>query len=103
MKPRMRKTLTDVRGLIAEHGWIQGKMFDNEHGYCLTGACMAVAGFPSNHCTNVFRLLVEQIPGGPKVLHSELPYSAYLMSFNDSPGRTKEEALTLIDKALKET
>ena len=101
MKPRMRKTLTDVRGLIAEHGWIQGKMFDN--GYCLTGACIAVAGFANDHCTNAIRMLVEQIPDAPKVIHPELPHSAYLMSFNDTPGRTKEEALTLIDNALKET
>ncbi len=96
LEPEHLKTvLVNARNKIAEHGWCQGKTKNEVGCYCIVGSII-YAGLEINpkitsviHETD-FVLQVNKI--------DERTYS--LAKWNDEPGRTKEEVIAALDKAI---
>lgn len=93
-KPRsVRATLLAVRRLLVQKGWIQGD-YRSKKGYCLVGALKEINGG--------YELRAK------KRLRTFLPGSTWdgvtrrLVQYNDTPGRTKKEVLSLLTVAAKE-
>jgi len=108
--------LDEVTKLLTEKGWTQGFYARNKNGaptdcrsdsacsFCLHGALMAAdekrpddkraeAGY------RLHRALGDVLSGGDLVAY--LDGHVDIVSFNDAPGRTKEEVLDLIERAKK--
>lgn len=98
------QTLVEARKLIDEKGWTQGAMFRSSTGvklsflkkeqtasYCMVGALRAQYRPDPSIYGQVQELLHD-------VIGEEW---ASLESWNDQPGRTKEEVLAVFDKAIE--
>lgn len=96
-KPEALKILDEAKRLIIEKGWTQGYyarnaageraafMCDEATSFCVLGAAYRAAGEgPADYIRDA---LVAVAPAGEPAV------------YNDAEGRTKEEILTLLDKA----
>lgn len=96
--PIPSEVLQKARDLIEAHGWIQLRLGTPADGFCMVGA-LYHAGNGFNHPDD--RLFKER-----RYLHLAIqelagyPYS--IPTFNDRPGRTKEDALAIYDWAIEE-
>ena len=99
------QVLTEARKLIAQ-GWTQGAFYDGDDGsgcYCLAGAVVTVS------IPNLGALDAEACADSPGIRAlsdclGRRVYSVYaldrLTEWNDTPGRTQEDVLALIDRAI---
>lgn len=100
----MRATLDvlkEARALIADKGWCQGVYARNANGnatdlhgrhaaaFCAEGAMFCAAG--EGFAENALSFFADAIPSG---------YRRGYLSWNDEPGRTKEEVLAAFDRAI---
>jgi hypothetical protein len=102
-------TLAEARKLIAQ-GWTQGAFYDDEDGrgcYCLAGAVGAANAGPvrlaKGRVKVIFYSRIESIQslsdclGGKGRGHDAV---GLVTEWNDTPGRTQEDVLALIDQAI---
>jgi hypothetical protein len=73
---------------IEKYGWIQGNFGDEQCGFCSAGAFLDIYANGEKVETYWARLKLQRLVGA-------------LLSWNDAPGRTKEEVLAAFDKAIK--
>lgn len=93
-KKQTKTDLEAMRGIIEKYGWTQDKLGDETIGFCLLGANYHHL-VVNEHDANARRFnRIEQaiidVNGGMSV-----------DIWNDAPGRTKEEVLALLDKAIE--
>lgn len=113
----LKDRLKEVRRLI-EQGWIQGSPIkalprsspnsEPTYAYCLLGAVDAVCGV--NLAEGPGWIFTNQLPAVAETLRIALlsqlrddpskGFYSEIVHFNDTPGRTKEDVLALIDKTL---
>ena len=86
--------LEAVRARI-ERGWCQGYYGDAAGNVCLLGAIRE----RKYRYNGLVGHLAAAIEGG--MPHDRMWRSPTVMGFNDAPGRTKEEVLALIDRAIE--
>ena|SRR5690606_11551681 len=81
------------RELIEEFGWIQGNYGSKEVGFCSAGAICECEGegFPEPAVEDACDAFDDAVDGDGY-------YGT--VSFNDAPGRTKEEVLKMFDQAI---
>jgi hypothetical protein len=86
----IKETLVDMKQFLQDHNWIQKRLEDNKGGYCLLGALCNVESedYPSSA---TYKFLCE---------HLQTPVGD-LSSWNDAPGRTKDEVLAVLDQAIE--
>lgn len=89
--------LDKAADLLRNRGWIQGS-YRNKHGFCLVGSLIYVSKYYSGACDGTL--------SDAKTAHHLLEqYCTYgknhinPASWNDIPGRTKQEVLTLLRNA----
>lgn len=111
---KLSEVLTDARALV-EDGWIQGRL-QNLSGVCMVGALTLATRAYRHKSLEKGRLaaegavlakIVEMFPDeqlSQRSCGEGLPYSDgvpyKIASFNDKPHRTKEEVLSVFDKAI---
>ena len=119
----IKQNLADMRVLV-EKGWCQGIYFQDKEGNTLwwsqglenpekIGACCLTGAIDLVSCLTGAIDLVSCLTGAidlvshpkfgsiVKVIRSVMPeHSPPLHVWNDAPGRTKEEVLALLDKAI---
>lgn len=78
------KCLLDAREYIRKHGWCQGEFFDQKGQVCLAGAIIKIKSGIQTESKAFVR--VQQIEKN-------------IAFYNDSPDRTKEEVMDLLEKA----
>jgi hypothetical protein len=83
---RVKRVLKEARRLIEEEGWTQGA-FHNSRGYCLVGAVEEATGYSDF--------------GGEVVWELDLQLGDNVLYWNDKPGRTKEEVVSLLDRTIE--
>lgn len=91
--PELRKLLTDARALIEEHGWIQFDHGNSNRGYCLVGALVVAGGSSLDSSNNIARAQRRLL---------QLTDTMFLTHWNDAEGRTQDEVLELLRRALDE-
>src|SRR6185295_11040321 len=101
--------LQEARALIAK-GWTQGTYYTPDKSkFCLVGALSEASGPLDTHtlATDVriqaYRKAAEAVAKGLMVDSTPGEHDEFyigLVPFNDQPGRTKDEVLALIDKAI---
>lgn len=79
--PPERQVLLDAADILEERGWIQGFSRTSD-GYCIMGALDAASAV-TEPARNALFMLAYKI-GGP------------VPQWNDTPGRTKEEAIAML-------
>lgn len=87
-----KEVLVAVHWIIKNHGWVQRKASSTEngkHSFCLVGALNSVVTDP----------MVER--DARKVLYAILGKDDSIICWNDRPGRTKNQVLGLLRKAIK--
>lgn len=98
------KVLKRARALLAKRGgWIKGNSFDNEGGYCATGAiysAMEPAPTLISEKLIIYQELASQLPDEYSCGTSRCDD---IRRFNDDPKTTKRQVIALFDKAIKAT
>ena len=102
-------TLAEARKLIAQ-GWTQGDFYSDEDGsgcYCLAGAVGAAEAasvkLPKGRVKFVFYSRSKSIAALSACLGGRGRGAGavdIVTEWNDAPGRTQEDVLTLIDRAI---
>ena len=102
-------TLAEARKLIAQ-GWTQGDFYSDEDGsgcYCLAGAVGAAeaasVNLPKGRVKFVFYSRSKSVQALSDYLGGIARGAAavdLVTGWNDAPGRTQEEVLALIDRAI---
>ena len=102
-------TLAEARKLIAQ-GWTQGAFYDDEDGrgcYCLAGAVGAAEAasvkLPKGRVKFVFYSRSKSIAALSACLGGRGRGAGavdLVTEWNDAPGRTQEDVLDLIDRAI---
>ena len=102
-------TLAEARKLIAQ-GWTQGDFYSDEDGsgcYCLAGAVGAAEAasvkLPKGRVKFVFYSRSKSVQALSDYLGGIARGAAavdLVTEWNDTPGRTQEEVLALIDRAI---
>ena len=102
-------TLAEARKLIAQ-GWTQGAFYDDEDGsgcYCLAGAVGAAEAasvkLPKGRVKFVFYSRSKSVQALSDYLGGFARGASavdLVTGWNDAPGRTQEEVLALIDRAI---
>ena len=95
----VKETLQRAREIIDEQGWAQGT-YRNHRGYCVLGA-LAQASWQQTALMIPAKDLVwdtiqEQYPRDP----TKIRVYVGIAGWNDSPGRTKDEVLAVLDKTI---
>lgn len=90
---KIKQLLVDAKKLIEEYGWIQCEFGSPEKGFCLIGAIRYI-GFQQPYTTDDY---LEAL----YVLKKLMPTSSPVSVWNDITGRTAEEVLNVLDKAVK--
>lgn len=92
-KKQTREDIQAMQDIIREHGWTQNELGDETIGYCILGAGHRhiIVNEHDGNPARITRLL--------KVLDKAAGMN--VDAWNDIPGRTKEEVLTLLDKAIE--
>jgi hypothetical protein len=87
-QPVKHPVLLDAIKLIEKHGWVQGKRGHANIGYCAVGA--------------VVNSTMDYWASGKAItaMEKQVPYG--VASWNDAPGRTKEEVIAMMRKAAME-
>lgn len=116
MESKVIEILDEMARLLTEKGWTQGVFARTQGGaptdcrsdtacsFCLRGALKgATADLPYNDGTEanyrLHRALGEVLPR--ESLGAYLDGHVDIISFNDTPGRTREEVLDLIERAKR--
>lgn len=86
---KIKKALLLAINRIEENGWTQGAAH-NEKGYCLYGALQ---------CDNEYELKIRN--EAFFLVCNKLGKDVSPVGWNDTPGRTKEEVLTLLRDTVK--
>ena len=96
----VKETLQRTREIIDEQGWIQGAYQHRSAGYCVLGALgkaswqqMALM-IPAKDL--IWDTIEEQYPRDPTKMRGYVGVAGW----NDSPGRTKDEVLAVLDKTI---
>lgn len=94
MTTNTKEVLLAAKALLQNVGWCQNAYttYDKQYNptaYCLSGAVCCVDGA-------YFTIQDEAI----SCLRSMLENKPLIVNWNDQPGRTKEEVLALLDKAI---
>lgn len=97
------QVLQTARKFLDDYGWIQGDYGHEDIGFCAIGAIWTAVWkfFPRG--TGEQRERGGRLAGrAAKQLKDSIawPFSSTLASWNDEPGRTKEEVLALFDSAI---
>jgi len=102
-------TLAEARKLIAQ-GWTQGALYDDDDGrgcYCLAGAVGAAEAasvkLPKGRVKFVFYSRSKSIAALSACLGGRGRGAGavdLVTEWNDAPGRTQEDVLALIDRAI---
>jgi hypothetical protein len=92
-KKQTREDLRAIQNIIREHGWTQNELGDETIGYCILGA-----GYR--------HIIVNEHDGNParitrilRVLDKTAGMD--IDAWNDVPGRTQQEVLDLLDRAIE--
>ncbi len=83
----VRKT----RILFQHNNWIQGKLNEGNNCFCLLGGFLYVSGIARIDGQSQLSIIFDKITG-----------YRYISIWNDEPGRTKEDVMTLLDQMEKE-
>jgi hypothetical protein len=107
MKTETIEMLRKARGFL-ERGWAQGSFAVDAEGekvvpgddsacaWCVQGSLLAASNWKASAETELITtVLLEYSRKGRS------PESASIVKWNDTPGRTKEEVLTLFDKTIE--
>lgn len=115
----LKEVLEKMKGLILAHGWVQGFMGDHQDGFCLLGAqreAQPELPYPRNDVGGDGLGLQWQKDyekwqahqRGREVVRNHLltsigrdPLARTVHGWNDTPGRTKEEVLEALDRAIE--
>ena len=84
--------LSDAADLLEREGWCQGIAQDGWGARCLVGAIWAayyLLGSPRDTLDTIFRALIPEIG------------RAFMVDFNDTPGRTVEEVTAALRNAKR--
>lgn len=85
--------LADAKRLIEEHGWCQEIMHHIDGRHCMVGAILCAAGETPSDRWPFTRTVAAQA--------AEEVVQQYLPSWNDKEGRTVEEVLAALDRAME--
>ncbi len=87
------KVIWGVANYIEEHGWIQCSYNRASEGVCILGAYHALTG-NENHSSisRIANFLGTDHPEGDCFV---------ITDYNDTPGRTKEEVITMLKQAAR--
>jgi len=86
-----RDVLINTRGLIVEHGWVQGTFGSEGEGFCVLGA------FRAQTHQVTWRLRVRAVQA-----LEDATGTIDLPGWNDdTPGRTQQEVLAAFDRAIE--
>ena len=108
---KQSELLTEAKKLLETKGWNQFSLARDKHGqstfyddteacsYCAVGAVWAASKIPNAMHTSTPEY--ASVASTIQLLQSVIPGNAYTSSWNDVPGRTKEEVLTLFDTAIE--
>ena len=114
----LKEVLEKMKGAILEYGWIQGAMGTPTEGFCLLGAQSWVQQEPPYPSMADFADDYEGYKRrwqkwsdhqkGREVVRNHLltsigrdPLASTVHGWNDTPGRTKEEVLEALDRAIE--
>ncbi len=90
--------LEAMRAHIIEHGWCQDKLFDHEGRVCLRGAMhrVGVPIFNMFDWSSSMDEVISDTIGG----RGSRSFARNVVDWNNAPGRTQGEVLTLIDRTI---
>lgn len=110
MNDLTRETLIGTRNLLTTEGWIQG-LSHTAKGFCISGACHEASRPSTGQYNRAMVALHGSLPtsyrdGGwllpPEEVESDPGACAgAVIGYNDTAGRTEEEILDIIDRALE--
>jgi hypothetical protein len=101
----VKQVLIEARDLLINVGWTQGVMCRYKDGkpscYCSVGAISQI--LMSHEIRKVSRNSMEEnsILLLRYAIRKQVEYNHSVMSFNDAPGRTKEEVIDVFTKAIE--
>lgn len=93
MPSDLHKLLSDARDLIKEHGWVQNKFGSRSEGFCLVGALVK---------TNYRHKYRPGLEAEAASFLAEIS-GVGVLTWNDEPGRSKEQVLELLETAMEAT
>ena len=101
--------LEQVKGLILDCGWVQGKLGHQSFGYCLTGA--VERAYRLQGCREESRMSAREASWGAPDARQALRHlirrrvgpecEGDIIDYNDTRGRTKGDILDLLDEAIR--
>jgi hypothetical protein len=104
----IKEFLQNVKDILIKYGWTQGTYFRDKNGLpigfieegnrgacCLSGATLLADDGSADNGHQIGCLVREQI------MFNVGPYTT-IPSYNDAPGRTQEEIISLLDKLIEE-
>lgn len=109
MNDLTRETLIGTRSLLTTRGWIQG-LSHTAKGSCISGACHEASRPSTGQYNRAMAALYGSLPTPYRDGWLLEPWEAEcdpgacagaVISYNDTAGRTEEEILDLIDRALE--
>lgn len=93
----VKQVLVAAKWMIQNIGWCKGDFFKFKDGkevaYCLSGATGRVQTDPS--LRQAANLLISQF------IKEDPAFTGHIPSWNDAPYRTKEQVISLLNKAIK--
>ena len=90
---RPQEVLSRAADAIEEHGWTQGNSGNTQIGFCISGAMMHV-GFSFHALDRAYDILCDRL--GVLGCHPTLTRRIMIPKWNDEPGRTKEQVVTML-------
>src|SRR5436190_338358 len=96
MKPSV--LLAKAKRVIQEKGWCQHEYHKEGDGYCIFGAVGIAKGIGDDGATpDDLRYITKAIG----VVANPFFWTHPVVNWNDAPGRTKRQVLSVFDKAIK--
>lgn len=86
----------EVKSTIERVGWTQLRMGDYGMGFCILGAINIVAQRHPTHMSRMAHLLKVRL--ADRIGTGDLSVENTIARWNDSPGRTKEQVINLLDE-----